>query len=163
MPCPICTWRRRCIRNKEGDDVSFPDTPPNECDSSHPLVLSLLHFYPGKVWTDVIDTGHLCHAEPPIPRWDGRLWVRIPLRGMATDLSPSDRHYYLVEEVANQPCGILCLTLFLFVQAMQKHEMMWNTGNPIRKVFSFTKVRWNDYDRQVVSHFCCDIISSFPH
>ena len=86
--CDICKWRRQLI--KQDDDAT--DAPEWACDSSHPVILEMLHQRPSPVWRDIILTNRLCSPGLPVRR-DGQLWLSIPLR-CETSVQCSDSHYF---------------------------------------------------------------------
>ena len=86
--CAICKWRRQLI--KQTDDAT--DAPEWACDSSHPVILEMLHQRPSPVWRDIILTNRLCSPGLPVRR-AGQLWLSIPLR-CETYVQWSDCHYF---------------------------------------------------------------------
>lgn len=86
--CAICKWRRQLI--KQTDDAT--DAPEWACDSSHPVILEMLHQRPSPVWRDIILTNRLCSPGLPVRR-AGQLWLSIPLR-CETSVQCSDSHYF---------------------------------------------------------------------
>ena len=86
--CAICKWRRQLI--KQTDDAT--DAPESACDSSHPVILEVLHQRPSPVWRDIILTNRLCSPGLPVRR-AGQLWLSIPLC-CETYVQCSDCHYF---------------------------------------------------------------------